>query len=194
MKKILLIFPLFVFLISCAQQPASKFYFPEVGWKITLPDKFKLMDSSANAALNAKGQKEIEESNHMKVEDSQTKTFFSAIKQPRNYFSATITAYDPAKDGDFNATIESLKGLTYNTFKTQIHNSTVDSSSSHVAIDGIDFDKCQIAVQIDNKTLFNMVLLSKYYKGYEFSISYLYADEDTKKEIESSLNSSRFNQ
>jgi hypothetical protein len=192
MRIFIFISLLLIFTISCAQQAGTKYFFPEVGWTITVPADFKNMDSSANAALNAKGQKTIEESNNMKVDVSQTKTFFSAIKAPHNYYSATITAYDPAKDGDFNVAVQSLKEVTYKTFKSQMPDAKIDSSTSAATIDGLVFDKHLITITTDGKVLFNMVMLLKYYKGYDFTISYLYMDEGTKGEIESSLNNSKF--
>jgi hypothetical protein len=192
MQKLASFLPLLILTVSCAQTVEKKHIYPEVGWTVTIPDDFKTMDSSDNAALNAKGQKAMEESNNLKVDMSQTKTFFSAIKAPHNYFSATITAYNPSKDGDFNIAIQNLKDLTYNTFKTQIPNSKIDSSSSQATIDGISFYKYLITVRTDSKDLFSMVILVKYYKDYDFTISYLYADESTKGEIESSLKDSKF--
>ncbi len=37
-----------------------------------------------------------------------------------------------------------------------------------------------------------MIILSKLYKGYDFGITYLYLDDETKMEIEKMLSESKF--
>jgi hypothetical protein len=192
MRTVIFIFSIFIFTISCAQQPDKKYFFQEVGWTVTIPAGFKIIDSATNAALNAKGEKEIEESNNMKIAKSETKTFFTATKEPHDYVGSTITAFDPKKDGDFSANIQNVKELTYKTFMTQMPNAKIDSSTTSATIDGLNFDKYRISVTMDGKVLVNMFLLSKYYKGYDFNITYVCFDDNSKDLVESSLNNSKF--
>jgi hypothetical protein len=68
----------------------------------------------------------------------------------------------------------------------------LDTASSVGYIDGIAFSKFQVAVRLDDNTRFDMILLSRWYKGFDCCISYLNLNEESKKQIETMLFSSRF--
>jgi hypothetical protein len=175
---------------SSAQQAGNQYAFKEVGWSLTLPPQFSVIDSSKTAALNQRGKKLIEESNDIKADFSGTKTLITAMKG-NNYFNSTITPFGP-KDGDYNTSCKKVKDLIFNTFVNKIPNAKIDSSSTAETVGGLEFDKFHIVITMHDKVLFNMFLLSKLYKGFDFGISYLYLDEISKGQIESILNSSRF--
>jgi hypothetical protein len=69
----------------------------------------------------------------------------------------------------------------------------LDTASSIEYIDGLAFDRFHIAVTLNKDVQFEMFLLSTLYRGYDFSITYLSMDSETKKQIELMLQSSRFN-
>jgi hypothetical protein len=167
--------------------------FKEVGWTVTIPSDFKLVDSASNASLNQKGLKAMEDANDTKVDIGQTRTLITAMKDKLNYFSSTIQPFDPKADGDYSEANKAVKNMMYKTFQVQLPDGKIDSSSTSVTLDGLPFDKFQISVTLNNKTLFNMFLLSKLYKGYDFGISYIYVDQSSKDEIESILKSCKFN-
>ena len=70
-------------------------------------------------------------------------------------------------------------------------NAKLDTSSRKINIDGLEFDKFNISIKIDELPL-TVVMIFKLYKGYDFGISYLYMDEETQKQIEASISSSKF--
>jgi hypothetical protein len=192
-RLFILIFALVTSQLSFAQLIGKSYSFNEIGWTFTLPATFTTIDSSENAKKMDRGLKAIEDVNDIKADVSQTKTLISAMKNSFSYFSATIIPFDPATDGDYAKTNKPLRDILYKTLYEKIPNAKLDSSGSNIKIDGLSFDKFIITVQFDEKRYFTMVLLSKLYKGYDFGISYLYTDEETKKEIESLLASSKFN-
>ena len=159
---------------------------------MTLPPDFKIIDSSKNASLNERGRKAMEDANDINVDVSTTRTLISAMKAPLNYFSSTITPFDPKKDGNYSATNKKVKDVVYKTFLEKIPNGQMDTSSANITIDGLGFDKFQVVETLNGKTLFHMVLLSKYYKGYDFGISYLYMDDATGEQIETILKTCKF--
>jgi hypothetical protein len=177
--------------LGCGRATAIKHTIKEVGWTFTIPADFKTIDSASNAAMNDRGKKAIEESNNVKTDISSTRTLITAMKA-NNYFSSTITPFDPKTDGDYNAVNKQVKDMLYKTFFEKMPDAKIDSSSTSVVLDGLKFDKYHIGITINGNTLFNSFLLSRYYRGYDFGISYLYTDDAARREIESILGSSKF--
>jgi hypothetical protein len=178
--------------LSHAQTPATKYSFPQVGWTMFLPASFKLLDSAKNAAMTEKGKKTMEDANNIQADFSGLKTLISAMKNPTNYFSSTIQPYDPKKDGPYAKTNANVKGILYNTFKQKMPDGKIDTASSKLPIDGVTFERFYLRLTLNTKVLFNMVVLSRFYKGYDFGITYLYSDEGSKAELESILKTSKF--
>jgi hypothetical protein len=178
---------------ACSQghHDSRQYTLKEVGWTITLPPDFKVADSAKTADQMQQGKKAIEESTNTKVDMSTTKTLINATKG-HNTFNVTITGFDPKTDGDFAATNQITKNMVYQTFANQMPDAKVDSNSSSTTIGGLDFDQFHVNVKVKGQTIFNMYVLTKLYKGYDFGITYLYVDEASKREIEGILDNSQF--
>lgn len=157
-----------------------------------LPIDFIVVDSADDVARNERGKKAIEEANSIKADISQTRTLISATKSKYNYFNSTITPFNPEKDGDYEASKKSIKNIMFTAFLNKMPDAKIDSSTTETIIDGLIFDKFNINVLLDNGFRLNIFLLSKYYKGYDLGISYLYLDEKTKEQIEFILQSCEF--
>ena len=181
MRTLILFSVLFFSTISFAQTTGSKYTFKEVGWTIILPSDFNAIKSVANS-VNI-------ESNRANNVRPATKNLISAFKD-NNYFIADISLLDNTHGNDHNevsqrAFVESYKSLKNASMK-------VDSSTSTILLNGVSFKKYQLAVIENDKILYNMLTLTKFYKGYDFYINYMYFDEKTKVEIESMLRNSKF--
>ncbi len=176
---------------ALAQDSTRRYTFKEIGWTITLPDEFKELDSAANNKNIERGKKAFEESNDLITDISELKTLFSATKNTYQYISATLTPFDPKKDGDYLKVNKDIKDITYNTFRVQSPDAVLDTFSKKMIIDGLEFEKFSITIKIKDLTL-TLVLVSKLYKGYDFGISYLYIDDKTRQQIEASINGSKF--
>jgi len=192
MRIFIIIFTTLAFGPCFAQQADKKFTFKEVGWTFTLPSEFIIIDSADNAERNERGKKAMEEANDIKADISQTKTLISATKNTYNYFNSTITPFDTKKDGNYIEANQGVKDMVYNTFSVKMPDAKIDSSTTSITIDGLTFDKFKITITVNDKVLFNMILLTKFYKGFDFGISYLYLDEATKEQIETILGTSKF--
>lgn len=178
---------------SCfAQQNEKKFFFKDVGWTINLPGSFVVIDSIDDARRNQNGLKAIEESNNIKADISETITLISATRNTYNYFNSTITPFDIAKDGSWESATQTVKDIVYKTFSDKMPDAKIDSSSGSMLIDGLRFDAYKITVKINDKTLFTSFLLSRLYRGYDFGISYVYIDEETRQLVEKMLSSATF--
>jgi hypothetical protein len=175
-----------------AQQGGTTYIFKAVGWTMTLPPEFKIVDSAKSADLKEAGRKIVGDANNIKLDVSSTRILIGAMKAPRNNFSAAITPFDPQKDGPYSAVRRRVKEILYKTFVEKIPDGKIDSSSTNIIIDGLAFDKFQVVVALKGKTLFHMVLLAKDYKGYDFGISYLYMDDTTRDQVETILSTCKF--
>lgn len=176
---------------ALAQDSTKRYTFNQIGWTITIPDGFIEVDSAKNRRNMERGLKAIEESSNVTADISEVITLFSATKNTLQYFTATLTPFDPEKDGDYAIANKDVKEITFNTFRDQMPNAKLDTSSRKINIDGLEFDKFNISIKIDELPL-TVVMIFKLYKGYDFGISYLYMDEETQKQIEASISSSKF--
>lgn len=176
---------------ALAQDSTKRYTFKEIGWTISLPVGFIEIDSSESNKKMERGKKILEESNGVIADIAEVKTLFGATKNTFQYLTATLTPFDPKKDGDYGQSTKDLKDLTYNTFKDQMPDAVLDSSTLKITIDGLGFDKFSIVIKVKDLTM-TVVWIGKLYKGYDFAISYLYLDEKTKEQIEASINGSKF--
>jgi len=186
---------LFVLLIPAtilAQQATKTYHFTEINWTIHLPSEFITLTSDESDAKNRKGLQAVEETNDVAGDLSQLKTLIAATKKTHNYFNATLTPFNPKKDGPYAESGTVIKQIIYNTFKEKMPGAIIDSSSAKAIIDGQVFDKFQVTIKLDTTFRMELCLLSKFYKGYDFGISYVYLDEETKQQIETMLKTSRF--
>lgn len=191
MRIITLLLLLTLSIPALAQDSTRRYTFKEIGWTITLPEEFTELDAAANNKNIERGKKAFEESNDLVADVSELKTLFSATKNTHQYISATLTPFDPKKDGDYLKVNKEVRDITYHTFRVQTPDAELDSFSKKITIDGLEFEKFSINIKIKELNL-TLVLISKLYKGYDFGISYLYLDEKTKEQIEASINGSKF--
>jgi hypothetical protein len=190
MKALTFILTIFISSLSFSQGSKKGFSFEQVGWTIDLPKNFKIIDSAEAIKKTSRGLKAIEEANNLELDVSSTKTLFSG-RINGSYFDATITPFNTDKE-DYKATSAYSREMLFNTFKSKMSGTKVDSLLTTFLIDGLVFDKFQITVLMDNQVIMTMVLLGRHYLGYNINISYLYRNPSTKEEIELCLTESKF--
>lgn len=191
MKTGILIF----FLLACSSlfsQSPGPISFPQVGWTITLPEGFTIDTKGHNNERMQRGVDMIEEVNDLKVDMSGLVTLIAASRNTYNMFNATLEAFDPKKDGNWDSTNNLVKAVITRTFQEKMRDVTIDTSSSEVMLDGLRFDKFSIRVKASNRTVFYSGLLSKLYKGYSFGISYVVLDDKILRQVEDMLSHSTF--
>ncbi|HEX2536381.1 MAG TPA: hypothetical protein VHK69_21715 [Chitinophagaceae bacterium] len=120
------------------------------------------------------------------------KTLFTTARNSFNLFNATLTPYDLKKNRDYPAVRREVKETLYQTLLTQVPDGRIDTVSAPMTIDALRFDKFEAVISLNDKPLFTMVLLSRYYKSYDFGITYLYMNEQTGRQLEAALQGSRF--
>lgn len=81
-----------VFNISFSQSE-KKFFFKEIGWSITIPEGFEVLNSAASSKLSEDGIKLIEKANDFSVDTSSLKNLFTAKNEAINTFFLLIKDY-----------------------------------------------------------------------------------------------------
>jgi len=181
MRIIILTLILTIALLSGKGQATSnqghQFQFPQVGWKIKVPPDFTIMDSAQAAAMNP--------------DIGTAETLISFSKGQYNFFSSTITPFDPGRDGDWNEVNSKQKNVILGTLRNQAA-IKIDTSSSIEIIDGLEFNKFQIVATYQSKLVMNTIRYRRLYKGFDYGINISYTDENVGKELQSILASSKF--
>ena len=179
MRLIILTLILTVTLLSGKGQvtpnQGHQFQFPQVGWKIKVPSDFTIMDSAQAASM-----------------DNTTKTLISFTKGQHNFFSSTITPFDPQRDGDWNEVNSKLKNVILETLRGEAQAIKIDTSSSVETIDGLEFRKFQIITTYQSKLVMNTFMYRRLHKGFDYGINISYTDENVGQELQLILASSKF--
>lgn len=191
MKNILLAI---VLLISAGLQAQEKrvLTFKELGWTITIPDGYTVLDSAKQAANNQKGEKILENSTGLEIDASATRTLVSINNGPLSYLNATITPYDETTDGDYGEVSQQVNDILYNTMQEQLKGAPVDSSTTEIVYGSLTFRKFTLTIKLNAEKTMVMVMLSRLYKGWDFGISYIYVDEKGRLALEGMLQRSEF--
>jgi hypothetical protein len=190
-KKIFLLTILFLARINSYSQNNQEYFFENIGWAITLPQDFALYDF-INESRSMEQASSLGDDNDETTDLFDSQTMLLAIKDRFNYFNITITPFDPEEDGKWETTMQSWKQQAYRSMAKLVGFERLDTASSVEYIDGIAFSKFQVAVRLDDKTRFDMILLGRWYNGFDCCINYLNLNAESKKQIETMLFSSRF--
>jgi hypothetical protein len=180
-------------LFGCKEKYETKEHnFPEVGWTISLPTDFKMMDSAQIQQLNNKGATAIQNTYDTTIDFAQTKTLFSMTEGQYNYMTATLTAFNAERDGNWFENNEGLKVVLMETFRSQTPGVKIDSSSTTKNIGGLEFSVFQLDLVYPNKMKMRMNSYSRLHKGYDFGITMCYVDEAEGKKLENAVLTSKF--
>jgi hypothetical protein len=177
--------------VTSYSQESQEYFFDNIGWSITLPEDFILYDFIDESKSMQEASGEMDE-NDAFTDMFASQTMMLAIKDRFNYFNICIIPFDAEEDGSWETSMQASKTQAYKSMAKIIDREKLDTASSVEYIDGIPFSRFQIAVRIDDNRRFDMILLSRWHNGFDFSISYLNLDEKSKKQIEMMLHSSRF--
>jgi hypothetical protein len=190
-NKILLSIALLLLTNSTYAQNSQEYFFDNIGWAITLPEDFALYDF-IDESRNMQQSSGLDDEYDASADIFASQTMLLAIKDRFNYFNITIIPFDQEEDGSWEVSMESGKHQAYKNMAKLISKDRLDTASSVEYIDGIAFSKFHIAVRIDENLRLDMFLLSRLHNGYDFCVTYLNMNEESRKQIEMMLHSSRF--
>jgi hypothetical protein len=184
-------FAILIFSLSCSQK-RTEYVLSDIGLKLEIPSSFKVLTAAQNDALNKKGLKLVEDANHISLDASQTKTLISAKKNESNYITVTMTPYNVSQDGPYMESVKQVNNLIYNTFHSKIPDAKIDTSTSKKNIGDREFKEFHLAIPIKGQVTMNVIMFSKYYQGFDLTISYVYVDDVSKNQMEDILQSCKF--
>jgi hypothetical protein len=179
MKNILLtIAVLFITFSLHAQAEAGKEYvYKPLNWKIVIPQGTTVVSEQEWERLQQKGAAAIEKTYGEKIENNAS-TLFVVKYDDLNYFEANQQPYDSIADPDYPAYFRSVNDVLYTTFKEQIPNGTIDSSSSEELIAGLLFQKFRISITLPNNMVIRMFMFSRTFGDKELTVNIMYVDEE----------------
>jgi hypothetical protein len=181
MRTLLIVLLSSISLSSFAQDSSHKYYFKEVGWRIDLPADYIVVGNKAAMQIALNGSKS---------DPTGLNILLSAGKSSGEMFQAGLSRYS-ARIIDFKRVVQAVKDSNYVTLLKTIPGAQLDSSSSAKTIDGKLFDKFHIEIHINGRII-DYFLLSKLYNGANFEITYVYATDHSRQEIETMLKNSKF--
>src|SRR5687768_12180388 len=134
----------FVMLLAtscCTSQQQSKpqtLHNAEFNWTITIPEGFESVPAEDWEKMQNKGAQAVQNTYGEKVENLST-VIFVFRKGQFNYLEANYQPFDPDIDGDYQASCKGVNEVLYATFRTQIPNASLDSTSSVQSVSGLEF-------------------------------------------------------
>lgn len=189
---LLLIKSLFLFTCAFSQSDTTLHYFKEVGMSIIVPDKFKIVESAEDERLRIKGEKLIKDANGLKVDASATKTLLSIKQGQFNYMNITVTPYKEESENGWEKDNNGVKNILYNSFVDKVGSKNIDTATTLSNVDGLMFDRFEMAIRITSSLTMKMLLYSKYYKGFDFGICYAYLDTAIGEDLETIVSNAKF--
>ena len=178
MKTLLLLLIFSNSLLFCVAQPGQQITINEIGWTFTVPETYKLMDSSTKTYKIAP---EV---------DYWTKRFM--FLNNLNIFSAAISSVTNNSENERDRMYKMERNRSYEVHSKQKASLKIDSSTTITMVGNVPFYKFAITGKENGIVTYNHIELSKVYKGYKCMIVYTFKDILEGSEIEKILLNSKF--
>jgi hypothetical protein len=192
MNRLLFICVMVFVSVSCYAQPADrKYYNSDFKWKRTLPENFEKVPGAEWRKQQSSGMDAMSEAYGQKVEDNTT-TIFVIKSGDNNYLEALHQPFDPAKDGDYQASCKVVDDVLYKTFKTQLPDAKLDTTITTEMIGGLKFNKFVVNLQISEDVLFTGIMYSRLFGKKELAVNIMYVDAEKGKAMMAAWKSSVF--
>jgi hypothetical protein len=193
-KSILSILILSLFLISCNGQTKSdpkKLYNEDFKWTIVIPENFNNVSPEDWAKMQNKGADAIENTYGEEVVN-QAKTIFVFKNADFNYLESNYQPFDVEVDGDYLESCKNVNEILYETFKSQMPNAVIDSSSSVEKISGLDFQTFKMKIDFPNGMTMHSFMYSRLFDKKEFSVNIMYVDDKQGEKMVNAWTNSKF--
>ena len=192
MKLIFCALAVLIFQSVNAQDSTTKYFIKEVGMYMTVPNSYQPISVEENNRIKAKGADLIEKANDIEVDASTTKDVLSIRKGKFNYLNMTVTPFRLVEKNGYEKTNQEVKNIIFKSLEEGMPGLTLDSTSSKIRIDGIPFEKFLVKVSKGEQLIMKMVLISKFYKGYDVGIAYVAVTPESYIELEKMVMTSTF--
>lgn len=126
--------------------------------------------------LQKRGTDAIEDT-YDEVVVNNAKTIFVFKNGDFNYLESNYQPFDEDTDGDFIESCKNVNEVLYETFKAQMANAVVDSSSSVEKIGGLEFQTFKMQIAFPNGMMMRTFMYSRLFDKKEFSVNITYLDD-----------------
>jgi len=195
MKKIKLTYLILIIgLLSCQDKSndSKTIYLDKFKWKITIPDNFNRVKTKDWEELQKKGENAIENTVGQDIVNYST-TIFVYKNGQFNTFESNYQPFDPEVDGDYLESCKGVNDLLYKTFESQIPGAILDSISSFELINGLEFHRFDINLDLPNGIKMKTTEFSRLFDKYDFTVNITYIDEKYGNLMFDSFKNSTFN-
>ena len=179
---------------GCKGQTQSKnkeLFNKDFNWTIAIPENFNAVSPQELANLQQKGTAAIEKTYDGTVENNAEPIFVFRSDQ-FNYFESNYQPFDSSKDPDYVKSFRNVNNILYNTFKAQMPDAKLDSSSSTTVISGLTFQTFHVSITFPNKMVMTWLMYSRLFDKNEFTVNIMTTDKQKEKELLNCWLSSKF--
>ena len=127
---------------------------------------------------------------HMVI--NQAKTIFVFKNADYNYLESNYQPFDMEVDGDYLESCKNVNEILYETFRTQMPNAVIDSSSNLETISSLDFHTFKMKIDLPNGITMHSFMYSRLFDKKEFSVNIMYVDDKQGQKMVSAWTNSKF--
>ena len=194
MKFQKLITPIFFLIVGCqnryTSQPENK-TIEQFGWTITIPKNFRFLDDNEWGKIEKKGEAAIEKTFDAEL-INEAKTIFAYKNGQLNTLESNWQPFNMEIDGDYISSCYEVNAMVFQTMEAQIPNVKIDSSSSIQKIDGLDFHRFDMKIDLPNGIKMTTVGLNRLFGKKDLTINITYVDKKVGDVMLASVLKSKF--
>lgn len=192
MKTILMFTSIVLLLISCKEFNESKsIYVDDFNWTIEIPKNFNSISEDKWNKVKELGEKGVEEAMNEEIVNEAV-TIFVYKNGEFNNFESNYQPFNTEFDGNYLKSNNFVNQVMYKTFESQMPNAKMDSISSKQIIDGLEFYRFDINIDLPNGLKLKTVGFSRLFDKKELTINITYIDEKIGEQMLESFENSKF--
>ena len=181
-------------LSSCEGQKSEKQILivdKSTGFKMFLPKGFEELTENESDKIIIAGKKNIDQIYDTDIEISDVKPKLFKLDK-NHYFLINSRAYDPKTDGDYATAVNESNGLLYRTYLRSFENSKVDSMNQQKRIDGFNFAKYSLLINIPPNSKMKVTNYASLVKNKDLTIAVVYSDDNIGNDVINAVESAKF--
>lgn len=150
-------------------------YNKQFNWTITIPDGFEKESQEGLEKLQSKGAEAIENTYNQEIENL-AQTIFVFKNDETNYFDSNYQPFDPEIDGDYISSCKEVNEIIYETFMAQMPDTPMDSNSTTLTVDGLEFQQFNVVIEFPNGMQLTTHMFSHLFDQQELAVNIMYSD------------------
>ncbi len=162
-------------LFACNQVKKTQYSFNEINWTISVPDSYDIASADEVEETGNRSKKAIEYIDST-LDFSATKDLITIRKGELNYFTAAITPFDP-RTQDWELSNSNVKKAIVQGFKNQTTSVSIDSSTSQIFLNNIQFGKFKLTLTYPDNNIVHILVYNRIHNGYDFGVLVCYVDD-----------------